>query len=97
MSLELKLFLKIFKFGVDLAQICYCFVTSLFQILFAWCNVRICPGLGTDLAQKYTKSVPTTFCLVSLCTGHGLGTDFVLLCAKSVPTPYQILHVSYNS
>ena len=64
MSLRLKLFVKIFKLGVDLAKICSCFVTSLFQMLFAWCNHRTCRGLGTDLAQRYAKSVPTTFCSV---------------------------------
>ena len=97
MSLELKLFLKIFKFAVDLAQICSCFVTSLFQILFAWCNIRTCRGLGTDLAQRYAKSVPTTFYLVNLCTWHRLGINLVLLCAKSVPTPYQTFHAPHNS
>ena len=64
MSLKLKLFVRIFKLCVDLAQICSCFVTSLCPILFAWCNLRTYRGLGTDLAQRYTESVLTTFCLV---------------------------------
>ena len=86
MSLNLKLFGKTFKLGVDLAQIYSCFVKSLCQLLFAWCNLRICPGLGTDLAQRQAKSVPNTSCLVQSVrlawTWHRVGLSLCQVCAK---------------
>ena len=96
MSLELNLFVKIFKLGVDLAEICSGFVTSLFQIFLAWCNLRTCRGLGTDLANWYAKSVPTTFCLVKSLhlawTWHWFCPFLCQVCANSVPNTSYTIH-----